>query len=250
MVRCGILYTHAYFIGETCDEPFCALNAREVGIKHGASGYMKKVHRESNTQDWMHIGCPGAPDILQAIYSYGEQRLLYTEAFNDFMFIWDRIITKNTDLQTRAIAAGIRDVVSRMKQQDKNLPIMDKFLLRDVSAPPESSVIQVNRYFLTQRKKISTMMQALTQILEDANKVLEEFWVVKDIYKKDAEVPMIDRWDPPPRTQGDYWNEFCKSMAKLRAGPTAPGKRPRPENGAAGAERTLTAKLAALKACA
>jgi hypothetical protein len=34
MVRYGILYTHAYFIGETCDEPFCALNAREVNTHH------------------------------------------------------------------------------------------------------------------------------------------------------------------------------------------------------------------------
>lgn len=250
MVRYGILYTHAYFIGETCDEPFCALNGREVGIKHGASGCMKKVHRVSNTQDWMRIGEPDAPDILQAIYSYGEQRLLYTEAFYDFMFIWDRIITKNTDLQTQAIAAGIRDFVSHMKQRDKNLPIMERFLIRDVLAPPESSVISVNRYFLTQRKTFPAMMQALTESLENATKVLQEFWIAKDIYKKDVLVPKIDRRDSPPRTQGDYWNDFCQSMANLRAGPTAPGKRPRPENGAAGAERTLTAKLAALKACA
>jgi len=188
----------------------------------------------------MDMGCQDARDILQHINSYGEWRKLYTNAVDNFMLIWDYIITKY-NLQTRAIAAIIRDVVTTMQQLHTKLPPAYEFMVIDGSAPEHLRVTAVNRYFMTRQKTFPAVMEALRESLEKIHDVLQEVWVAKDIYQKDAVVPRRDGWE---RTQESYWNDFCESMRNLRADPRAP------ENGAAGADvGNLTAKLAALKAC-
>jgi hypothetical protein len=206
------------------------------------------VRIEPNKKDWMDMGCQDAPVILQAINSYGEWRKLYTNAVDDFMLIWYYIL-KKYNLQTRAIAAVIRDVVTKMQHLHTKLPPAYEFMAVERRAPrfmvvdgrEPPLVTAVNRYFMTRQKTFPAVMEALSESLEKTHEVLQELWIVKDIYQKDALVPRRDGWE---RTQESYWNDFCESMRNLRAGPKAP------ENGAAGADvGNLTAKLAALKAC-
>ncbi len=193
------------------------------------------------------MGCSEAPAILQAINSYGERRKLYTDAVDDCMLIWDRIITKY-NLQTRSIAAIIREVVRQMQKLHTKLPCEDEFMMLDSNASPNLRVADlrvkmVNRYFMTRQITFPAVMEALSLSLGRIYQHLQHSWVDKGIYQKDAEVPRREKWGYN-RTQETYWNEFCASMKKLKAGPKAP------ENGAAGGDvGNLTAKLAALKAC-
>jgi len=205
------------------------------------------VRRGPNKVDWMDMGCQDARDILQHINSYGEWRKLYTNAVDDFMLIWYYILTKY-NLQTRAIAAFIRDVVTKMQHLHTKLPPAYEFTVVERRAPQlmvvdgrePPLVTAVNRYFMTRQKTFPAVMEALSESLEKIHQVLHEVWVAKDIYQKDAVVPRRGGWE---RTQESYWNDFCKSMKNLRDARA-------PENGAAGADvGNLTAKLAALKAC-
>lgn len=198
-------------------------------------------------KDWMDMGCSEAPAILQAINSYGEWRKLYTKAVDNFMLIWDYILTKY-NLQTRAITAVIRDVVTKMQHLHTKLPPAYEFMMLDLNAPPNLRVADlrvkmVNRYFMTRQITFPAVMEALSLSLEKIYQHLQHLWVAKGIYQKDALVPRREKWGYI-RTQETYWNDFCESMRNLRAGPKAP------ENGAAGGDvGNLTAKLAALKAC-
>ena len=162
-----------------------------------------------------------AVPLVAAIENYTAQRKLICNAFDNIMLIWNNIICKKNGLQTRCLHTILDVVFADMQRQHDDLPGRYKFMTCSNAGN------FVNRRFYSQRESLETIMETLREDLLEAHHYLRVHWVDNGVYNPTVEVPdeVLGRYKYiQQRTQRQYWDSFCESLAPLASAFAASGK--------------------------
>jgi hypothetical protein len=167
--------------------------------------------------EWYIVAGFSTTSLILPIEEFEQRRRGLEMAHENFMLIWNRIITRGDNLQMRSLVAGFSGFVVDMQRQLDALPTEIMFLRRDAAHQ------YVNRRFGREERRLRAEQAAFAETLVQARGVLRRFWVGMRRYEKDGEVVMHpdavrpvtyrNRYQMETIGQGHYWDSFQAAMA-------------------------------------